>query len=65
MSEALAHSAVTKAMDALDKAEKQFTFYAEHHKAKGDTEKAATNYGYAVVCGAALEHMKLAFGSRS
>ena len=46
-------------MIALDRAEKQFTSYAEHHYAKGAKDKAATNYGYATMCGDALEHLKL------
>jgi hypothetical protein len=54
--------AIEKAMSALDKAEKQFTSYAEHHRAKGADDKAATNYGYALICGDALEHLKLAGG---
>jgi hypothetical protein len=51
--------AVMKAMSALSKAEKQFTMYAEHHLAKPDKDKAATNYGYATMCGDAYEHLKL------
>jgi hypothetical protein len=58
---------------ALDKAEKEFTFYAEGHKQQADaayatdaerekrTAQAARNYGYATMCGDALEHLKLAF----
>jgi len=51
--------AIIKAIAALQAAEKQFTFYAEHHLAKGDRGKAATNYGYATMCGHAMEHLKL------
>jgi hypothetical protein len=58
----LMDDAIEKAMSALDRAEKQFTSYAEHHKAKGAGDKAATNYGYAVLCADALEHLKLAVG---
>jgi hypothetical protein len=54
-------AAVAKAITALDKAEKQFTAYAEHHRAKGADDKAATNYGYATMCGDAMEHLKLYF----
>ena len=54
--------AIAKAMSALRAAEAQFTFYAEHHREKGADDKAATNYGYATVCGDALEHLKLAGG---
>jgi hypothetical protein len=57
----MGQDAVVKALIALDRAEKQFTFYAEEHTRKGSTEKAATNYGFATVCGDALEHLKLAF----
>jgi hypothetical protein len=56
------NDAVAKAMSALRAAEAQFTSYAEHHRAKGATDKAATNYGYATMCGDALEHLKLAGG---
>jgi hypothetical protein len=68
----LMSEAVAKAISALDKAEKQFTRYAEHHKLQADAAyvtkiererrlaQAATNYGYAVVCGDALEHLRLA-----
>lgn len=56
---ATAAIAIAKAMAALDRAEKQFTSYAEHHYAKGAKDKAATNYGYATMCGDALEHLKL------
>jgi hypothetical protein len=56
----LMSDAIEKALSTLDKAEKQFTAYAEHHHAKGADDKAATNYGYAVLCGDALEHLKLA-----
>lgn len=55
--------AVKKAIETLDKAEKQFMLYAEHHRSKGATDKAATNYGYATLCGDALEHLKLAYVS--
>ena len=69
----LGQDAVVKALIALDKAEKQFTRYAEHHKLQADaaltdkaerdkrTAQAGTNYGYATVCGDALEHLRLAF----
>ncbi len=75
MSEALKLAAITKAMAALDKAEKEFTLYATGHKLQADaayaneaerdrrTSQAARNYGYATMCGDALEHMRLAFGS--
>jgi len=53
--------AISNAMQALSKAEKQFTSYAEHHRAKGADEKAATNYGYALMCGDALEYLKFVF----
>jgi hypothetical protein len=56
--------AVMKAIAALDKAEKQFTAYAEHHHANGADDKAATNYGYASLCGDALEHLKLYFDAQ-
>jgi hypothetical protein len=74
MSDALKHAAIIKAMATLDKAEKEFTFYAEQHKLQADaayadeaerskrTAQAARNYGNAAACGDALEHMKLAFG---
>ena len=52
--------AIEKAISALDKAERQFMSYAEHHRVKGADDKAATNYGYAAMCGDALEHLKLA-----
>jgi hypothetical protein len=55
-------AAIDKAIAALDAAERQFTSYAEHHRAKGATDKAATNYGYATVCGDALERLKLEVG---
>jgi hypothetical protein len=54
-------SAIAKAMTALRAAEAQFTRYAEHHHARGADDKAATNYGYATICGDALEHLKLYF----
>jgi hypothetical protein len=54
--------AVAKAMVALEEAERQFTRYAEHHRAKGADDKAATNCGYARRCGVALEHLKIYFG---
>lgn len=50
---------LAKAMAALDLAEKQFTRYAEHHRAKGDEQKAAVNYGHATMCGVALAELKL------
>jgi hypothetical protein len=53
--------AVVKALAALDKAEKQFAFYAEHHRAKGAGDKAATNAGYSIMCGDALEGLRLYF----
>jgi hypothetical protein len=53
-------AAIGQAMTALDKAEKQFTSYAKYHRAKGADDKAATNYGYALICGDALERLKLA-----
>ena len=53
-------AAINAAIAALEKAEKQFMLYAEHHRAKGATDKAATNYGYVVVCGDAMEKLKLA-----
>jgi hypothetical protein len=56
------NEAVAKAVSALRAAEAQFTFYAEHHREKGADDKAATNYGYATMCGDALEHLKLAVG---
>jgi hypothetical protein len=64
--------AIAKAMAALEAAEKQFTTYAEHHKLQANAAyatkiererrlaQASTNYGYAVLCGDALEHLKLA-----
>ena len=51
--------AIEKAIAALDMAEKQFTLYAQHHKDKEAFDKAKTNYGYAFMCGDALEHLKL------
>jgi hypothetical protein len=63
MSEIQKQTAIELAMTALGQAERQFTFYAEHHYEKGATDKAATNYGYAVVGGNALERLKLVFGS--
>ena len=51
--------AVAEAMWALEQVEKQFTAYAQHHRAKGAGDKAATNYGYALICGRALERLKL------
>jgi hypothetical protein len=54
-------AAIAKAIAALGMAEKQFTAYAEHHHAKGADDKAGTNYGFATLCGDALEHMRLFF----
>ena len=51
--------AIASAIEALEKSEKQFTAYAEHHQAKGALDKATTNYGFAVMCGRACEHLKL------
>lgn len=56
-------AALNASADALARCEKQFTFYAEEHKRQGKTERAATNYGFAVVAGRALERVKLAQGS--
>ena len=42
-----------------NKAEKQFLFYATEHRKQGKTGKAATNYEYGLLCGYALEHLKL------
>jgi hypothetical protein len=39
--------------------------YGYHHKEKGATDKAATNFGYAAECGNALEHLRLAVESIS
>jgi hypothetical protein len=52
--------AIAKAIAALDKAEKQFTAYAAHHRAKGANDKAAVNLGYAALCGYALEYLRSA-----
>jgi hypothetical protein len=66
-------AAIAKAMAALDNAEKQFTAYAEHYQQQAAAAivandpkeydkrraQAATNYGYATMCGDALEHLRL------
>jgi hypothetical protein len=52
---------IKEAIVALYRAEKQFTAYAQHHRAKGSLDKAATNYGYALSCGRAFEKMKLVY----
>lgn len=51
--------ALLEAIVALDRIEKQFTFYAEYHKKQGKNEKSATNYGYAFIAGRALERLKM------
>jgi hypothetical protein len=51
--------AIQEAITALNKAEKQFLFYATEHRKQGKTGKAATNYEYGLLCGYALEHLKL------
>jgi len=53
--------ALHEALFALSAAEKQFTTYAEHHHAKGATDKSATNYGFATLCGKAKEKMRLVY----
>ena len=53
--------AIKEAMVALDRAEKQFTAYAEHHRAIGEYDKATTNHGYALACGHAFERMRLVY----
>jgi hypothetical protein len=52
-------NALIETAAALEKIEKQFTMYAEHHRAKGDDGKAGTNYGYALLAGRALEWVRL------
>ncbi len=51
---------IDKAILALEASEKKFMDYGYHHKQKGDIDKATSNFGYAVRCGDALEHLKLA-----
>lgn len=52
-------TAIQEAIDALKKSEAQFMMYAESHRSQGKTEKAATNYGFSLLCGHALGHLKL------
>lgn len=54
------NDAIVKAMLTLEAAEKQFMSYGYHHNEKGAMDKAETNFGYAVQCGDALEHLRLA-----
>jgi len=42
--------------EALEKARDQFAFYAEHHNAKGATEKATSNQQFVDMCREALRH---------